>query len=449
MFFYARADTHFLLYIYDNMRNELIDRSKPEIPEENRIEIVLQKSKETSLLRYERQVYHADTGKGPGGWYTLIMKSPALFNNEQFAVFRAVHAWRDQIARVDDDSTAFVMPNHVIMSIAKLLPHDMVALLGIAHPISHSVKTRAGELLALIKSAKANGKNGPSMMDVLRPDSVGAIAKANIPSVAAKSAAGATTLVAVVDDNQLRSEESSFWGGAFGSSIWDEPAAKSEDMRLAVPLPALSSEIFEASGFSTQANSSALTDRSRPQVMTPTSSQPDTPQSKPDEEAFVLKRGGKRKSEAISESEENAPEYDISLYDSEGALREDDFRTAIEKSELRAAREKQKADEKAVRKAAKRAKIARKEEHVRQQEGKNAASAVESEEMNSEDMDEDKPFDYSKAESVLHGKRTGGDREGGKKSKKPFDPYAKSADAPKGMRRVQTERAGKSHTFKG
>jgi exosome complex exonuclease RRP6 len=86
MFFYARADTHFLLYIYDNMRNELIDRSKPEIPEENRIEIVLQKSKETSLLRYERQVYHADTGKGPGGWYTLIMKSPALFNNEQYQI---------------------------------------------------------------------------------------------------------------------------------------------------------------------------------------------------------------------------------------------------------------------------------------------------------------------------------------------------------------------------
>jgi exosome complex exonuclease RRP6 len=59
-------------------------------------------------------------------------------------------------------------------------------------------------------------------------------------------------------------------------------------------------------------------------------------------------------------------------------------------------------------------------------------------------MDEE-PFDYSKAESVLHGKKPGvgkGDK------KKPFDPYTKSADAPKGMRKAQTERAGKSHTFK-
>ena len=424
MFFYARADTHFLLYIYDNMRNELIDMTNPEIPEENRMELVLQKSKETSLFRYERQVYHADTGKGPGGWYTLLVKTPALFNNEQFAVFRAVHAWRDKIARIDDDSLAFVMPNHVIFTIAKLLPNDMVALLGVAHPISHSVKSRTGELLALIKSAKASGKEGPSMMDVLRPNSVGAIAKANIPSIAFKSAAGVNTLVAAVDEGQLRSEESSFWGGAFGSSIWDAPAAKSEDMRLAVPLPALSSKIFEASQFSTQPSSSALTDRSRPQAKTPIESQPATPQPEPEDEAFVLKRGGKRKSEAISESEENDGGYDISLYDP---------------GENGEAMDEKKAAKKARREKEEK----RRAKKLRKQEREALAEVAELGEI-----DDEEPFDYSKAESVLHGKRNGGDRKGGKNEKKPFDPYAKSADAPKGMRRAQTERAGKSHTFK-
>jgi len=165
MFFYARADTHFLLYIYDQMRNELIDKTNPEIPEDNRMEIVLQKSKETSLLRYERTIYNAESGRGPGGWYSLLVKTPALLNNEQFAVFRAVHGWRDSIARADDDSPTFVMPQHVIFSIAKLMPTDMVALLSIAHPVSHGVKSRTGELLALIKSAKARGKSGPSMID--------------------------------------------------------------------------------------------------------------------------------------------------------------------------------------------------------------------------------------------------------------------------------------------
>src|SRR5450432_2565639 len=178
MFFYARADTHFLLYIYDNLRNELVEKSDMNNPEENKIELVLQKSKETSLLRFERQIYDENSGKGPGGWYPLLMKTPALLTNEQFSVFRAVHAWRDQIARKDDDSTSYVMPNHVLFTLAKLMPLDMVSLYGAAHPISHNVKSRTTELLATIKSAKAAGKDGPSMMEILRPDSAAADAEA-------------------------------------------------------------------------------------------------------------------------------------------------------------------------------------------------------------------------------------------------------------------------------
>jgi exosome complex exonuclease RRP6 len=411
MFFYARSDTHFLLYIYDNMRNELIDRTKLDDPGENRIEQVLQKSKETALLRHECQVYNKENGKGPGGWYSLLFKTPALLNNEQFAVYRATHEWRDKIARADDDSTAFVMPNHVIMSIAKLMPTDMVALLGIAHPVSYSVKSRSGELLEVIKSAKARGKDGPSMMDVLRPDTVGAVVKANVPSVASQTPS--KTLVSVVDEGQLRSESSSFWGGAFGSSIWDVPTAvKTDDeLRLAVPLPQLSSEIF--------AVSYGLADRSRALTETPVQPvQASKQMQKEEDEAFVIKRGAKRKSDAISEAGDSTGEYDISLNDEvEQAARD----KAMQKAEKRAKKKLKRAQRKLAEAAA---------------TGDNLA-----------DLDDEEPFDYSKAESVLHGNRNNGEQ-GGSKRKKPFDPYVKSADAPKGMRRSQTERAGKSHTFK-
>ena len=428
------------------MRNDLIDRTKSEMPEENRIDLVLQKSKETSLLCHERQLYHADTGKGPGGWYTFIMKAPSLFNSEQFAVFKAVHAWRDEVARTDDDSTAFVMPNNVMISIAKLMPIDMMALLGIVHPSSHSVKSRAAELLALIKNAKASGKEGPNMMDLLRPDSLGAIAKANFPVLPVKSTAITNALLAVEDESQLRSDESSFWGGAFGSSIWDAPTARTEDMRLGVPFPALSSDVYEASQISTQHNGGALTDRSRPQGKTPTSSssQPNTPQSKPEDEAFVLKRGGKRKNEVGSGSEESSARYDTVLYGSDRAVEEHDDLSSLNPSKKGEARAKQQAGERKSRKAAKQAKKTRLQEDV-QWASHNAAAGAESDEV----MDSDTPFDYSKAESVLHGKGNGEDREGAGKGKKAFNPYAKSADAPKGMKRVQTERPGKSHTFKG
>jgi exosome complex exonuclease RRP6 len=411
MFFYARADTHYLLYIYDCMRNELVERSNSEVAEENLIEIVLQKSKETSLLRYERQVYNAESGRGPGGWYSLLIKTPSLLSNEQFAVFRAVHSWRDRIARIDDDSPTFVMPQHVVMSLAKLMPMDMVALLAITHAVSHSVKSRAGELLALIKSAKAEGKNGPSMMDVLRPDSVGAVAKANLPSVASKNVPA--TMVAVVDEGELRSDSSSFWGGAFGSSIWDGPTLTHNDkLSLTVPLPALSSEVFAASsGFATEVT---------PTKEVATDPIP-VPQSPPKaKEPFVLKRGAKRKSAVITDAENSSDEgdFDISFNDIPDSEEEDPTST--------------KAARKAERKAKKIAKKA----------AKKAAAAENND-------DDEEPFDYSKAESVLNAKRQADDHKGGsKKKQKPFDPYTKSADAPKGMRRQQSERSGKSHTFK-
>ena len=438
MFFYARADTHFLLYIYDNMRNELIDRSISDIPEENRIELVLQKSKETSLLRYERVPYNAESGRGPGGWYSMLVKTPSLFNNEQFSVFRAIHAWRDRIARADDDSPTFVMPQSVLLSIAKVMPMDMVALLSIAHSASHSVKSRAGELVALIKSAKAQGKNGPNMMDVLRPDSLGAIAKANIPAIAAKNAPEA--MVAVVDSGELRSESSTFWGGAFGSSIWDgpNPIKNGENLRLAVPLPALSSEIFATSkGFapsSPEKKETRITPVFTPETIT-----------KSEQQAFIVKRGGnKRKSDSISDGEEGADRPAKSPRNKSVITLDDieQVRAVQEKAERKAGRKAGKKTRKAARMAAEAEGVDGNE--VEDEEGN--AMDVENGD-GEEEEEEEEAFDYAKAEPVMHGKRNGGERER-KQGKTPWDPYAKSADTPKGMRRLQTERAGKSHTFK-
>nr|GFD53759.1 exosome complex exonuclease RRP6 [Tanacetum cinerariifolium] len=53
LFDYARADTHFLLYVYDKMRNELVERSDFSDPEKNKVHDVQEKSKEYALQRYE------------------------------------------------------------------------------------------------------------------------------------------------------------------------------------------------------------------------------------------------------------------------------------------------------------------------------------------------------------------------------------------------------------
>lgn len=421
MFYYARSDTHFLLYIYDNMRNELIEKSKKDDPEDNRLETVLHKSKETSLLRYERQIYEAESGKGPGGWYQLLVKTPALFTNEQFAVFRAVHGWRDRIARTDDESTNFVMPNHVIFSLAKLMPTDMVSLLSAAHPISHGVKSRSGELLDIIKKAMIAGQNGPSMMEVLRPDTVGAVAKASLPSKAPNANKPPSAIEDSLDsgsDAEVRSTNSRFWGSAFGSSIWDATPQRTSQstMRLAIPLPPLSSSVF-ASPRATAINSARLEAAELEKETQRRTMRDQEEQAQRENEAFILKSGKKRK----ASPEPTSGEYDISL-DPEAEA------ASAAKVARKAQRKVEKKAEKAARKRA---------------QGQDVGML----DVDKDKEEEEEAFDYSKAEPVLNGKKDG--QQGGRgKKQKPFDPYAKSTDTSQGMRRVQTERPGKSLTFR-
>jgi exosome complex exonuclease RRP6 len=122
---YARADTHFLLYVfvYDNVRNALLDRavSRAASPTTSRagsptapdafVREVLSRSAETALRVYSPDPYDAEGGTGFNGWDTLARRwnKPTLgidgALSVQREVFFAVHVWRDRIAREEDEST--------------------------------------------------------------------------------------------------------------------------------------------------------------------------------------------------------------------------------------------------------------------------------------------------------------------------------------------------------
>jgi exosome complex exonuclease RRP6 len=114
MLHYARSDTHFLLFVYDNLREALLDRGKShpdttmdvdqssEVVDEARfVKDVLKKSEETALREYVRESYDEGEGEGKRGWAFLIRK----WNKNSLAVdgvprrmFLAVHRWRDQVS---------------------------------------------------------------------------------------------------------------------------------------------------------------------------------------------------------------------------------------------------------------------------------------------------------------------------------------------------------------
>lgn len=431
MFDYARSDTHFLLYIYDNMRNELITKSDFSAPnhEKDKIHDVLTRSRDTALQRYEHPVYDATRGLGSSGWYKMLSRTPALLSKQQFAVFRAVHQWRDEVARQQDDSTHYVMANHIIFSLSKEMPTEKAQLFAVAQPTSQTVRLRADELLSVITRAKEQGENGPDMVATLKeieshllgvplnetPTHFAALKQAPPAAVAAPLP---TTQRAPVlnrtpssEPSGVRAKVSQFWGSLFGgknSNTQTRPFTS--NISLSVPLPALTAEIFESSA--------PLTAPPTPQpAETPTSATPSSALPTPKDRIFTLKeRGRKRNSDAISSSGNdnlatNADEINIDGGDDLEAKRE--------------AKRRRKAEKKAAKDAAAEAEL------------------------------EEEAFDYSAAPSVLDANRIEAqDRRRNKKDKKeqqknqPFNLTAKALDTMKGMPRQQKERAGKSMTFR-
>ncbi|KAI9822307.1 MAG: exosome nuclease subunit [Pycnora praestabilis] len=460
MFNYARSDTHFLLYVFDNMRNELIQKSDPANMDQNLIETVLQNSKETALQRYERAPYDAVSGSGPSGWYGMLERTPALFSKEQFAVFTAVHQWRDQSARENDESLHFVMPKHVIFSIARAMPMDMASLLNVAQPISKLVRMKSVELLGVIKRAKDVGTTGPDMTEVLRPritrerGGISTLVGQSATPLPIQPLEANLTPTAQNSSNRfpIRTDKSRFWGSAFGSSVWEIPkqiVSVNEGLRLALPLPQLTAEIFENSR-----------DGVAPESQSPTG-QPGalaehqyTKDRKPREDihgdTFTIKQlGGSRKRKDEEAQEHNATSTTNDDRGSQTLLNvdrsnEDEMLiTANEEEDDDESRRR--AREKAALKAERKAQKKADKERRKRGEAVAANGLSGDQEKNPNDSEPHEAFDYANAESVLHAKKEKADRTGSKKS---FDPYAKSANAPKGVPRAQKEKAGRSFTFK-
>ncbi|KAJ2864499.1 exosome nuclease subunit [Coemansia aciculifera] len=175
---YARADTHFLLHIFDRMRNDLVQRGARLVGEDvatpgtphfgqlaggidrvqsaaQPMQVVLQRSAQTALTVYVKDSYDADTGMGPGGWAQLLRKWRQPLTPAQFSVLRALHAWRDACARDEDESTRYVLPNHMLFALATKSPADVPALLAACHPTPPPVRMHAADLVALIARARS------------------------------------------------------------------------------------------------------------------------------------------------------------------------------------------------------------------------------------------------------------------------------------------------------
>ncbi|OIW26498.1 hypothetical protein CONLIGDRAFT_634766 [Coniochaeta ligniaria NRRL 30616] len=437
MFYYARSDTHYLLYIYDMVRNELISKTDPSVPEKDWMGWVLQKSKEISLQRYETPLCDADTGKGSRGWFNVLARSPSGFSPEQFAVYKAVFKWRDDLARREDESPHFVMGQHAVADVARVLPADPKALWSLLPNVSQVVKARIDELFGLVQEAREKGRGGPSMMDFYRgTTSVAAVAKKVFGDREKGKSKVADQAAALPGIEELKAERSQLWGDMPISSLWEGEGRQKEEGQIALPWTtyvqgAAAGEAMDVEEPDLEADMILLQD-------------PESEVVVPDED-FTLKqgkkRGKKRKTEEMEDEEEEDTEQPPASESKPTTEGEGDTPGTTEDEEKKALKAQRKAERKA-RKAA---------EKLAKSQGNGAAAAAEDGEGAE---DEEEPFDYSKATTVLHAQGGGANGDGGRqrrgKKQKVFDPYAaKTQDnSLKGARKMNYEKSGRTATFK-
>lgn len=93
---YAREDTHYLLYIYHILRNELIKQGNGS---SHILKSVIDQSTAVCKTRFEKPFLTENSHM------LLYRKFKKLFDNKQMYAFKELYKWRDNIARIEDEST--------------------------------------------------------------------------------------------------------------------------------------------------------------------------------------------------------------------------------------------------------------------------------------------------------------------------------------------------------
>ncbi|NXE10505.1 EXOSX protein, partial [Lophotis ruficrista] len=142
---YARDDTHYLLYIYDKVREALWEKGNEQ---PTQLQVVWQRSKDICLKKYIKPIFTDES------YLELYRRQKKHLDTQQLAAFRLLFAWRDKMARQEDESTGYVLPNHMLLKIAEELPKEPQGIIACCNPVPPLVRQQINELYLLIQQAR-------------------------------------------------------------------------------------------------------------------------------------------------------------------------------------------------------------------------------------------------------------------------------------------------------
>lgn len=141
---YARQDTHYLIYIYERLTNDLLQAEQGL----QGLRMVYQMSTDVCKKRYTKP--HI----GPDSHLDLVRKTKRSFDNRQLHALRGIFLWRDLTARQEDESYGYVLPNHMMLQIAESLPREMQGILACCNPIPPLVRQQLNTLHQIVLRAR-------------------------------------------------------------------------------------------------------------------------------------------------------------------------------------------------------------------------------------------------------------------------------------------------------
>ncbi|NP_001108472.1 PM-Scl autoantigen-like protein [Bombyx mori] len=128
---YARMDTHYLLYVWRVMKNQIIEKNAGQT---NMLLSVFEDSRQTCASTYNKEVIHDESH------IPLYIRSKKNFDNQQMAALKMLYKWRDSQARQLDESTTYLLPNHMLLSLSENLPRELQGVNACCDPMPPFVK---------------------------------------------------------------------------------------------------------------------------------------------------------------------------------------------------------------------------------------------------------------------------------------------------------------------
>ncbi|XP_042490266.1 protein RRP6-like 2 isoform X3 [Macadamia integrifolia] len=178
---YAREDTHYLLHIYDLMRARLLSAQADSESGDDLLSEVYRRSYDICMQLYEKELL-TDTSYlhvyGLGG---------ANFNAQQLAIVAGLCEWRDVVARAEDESTGYILPNKAVLEIARQMPLNAGKLRRLVRSKHSYVERNLSSVLNIIENSIQNAASFETAAEQLKKGQLERASDENVEVIAVES----------------------------------------------------------------------------------------------------------------------------------------------------------------------------------------------------------------------------------------------------------------------